>query len=609
MPVRIDLPPPVASPLRHAADRLIAEVGTPADDSQATALDVIVDIDATDAALGDEGYHLVGTDEAAISVRASTSAGATNGLHALRRRVLVEGRRGTGSLPSPIDHQVVPGFGRRTVMVAPYPFGGQQGRSVLGADTWGIGRWTEYVEQLRLLNATGLALFPLRMWHPDFPDTFVEKARYEVWRDVMTLCHDVGLEFHWVMLLNQVPDGFLDARPDLAVEQNAAWQGTAAAWWKLGNPNELIALHEPTYEWFRDADAFAYMWNDGGAADYAPQTLSEPVTPLLELIAFARDRIAAAGSGARTVFWGWLMEPWYPFHAAIHLPNFPALATFHADALAALPKDMEWLQESARQYSALGISGYADPLEAAQDAGFDKLTDFYYLSHPEVAEQIFPRPLLADVRAEIEHARARRDGDHRIPPLSGEPVGERRGLAPSRGGTRPPTRRPPAGARRADHGWRRRNHSPRCAGAHRLGCLASRSRASRARARGLVPRHDPARRGDERHVTAGASRAQCARALHGAHRDHQRSSDVTRGARDSIRGAARTLSHRASPARVLLATTVVERVECGATGVRRSTGTAARVATAGARPTGRCSRGARGTRYTTPVSGVPAPLH
>ncbi|MAG57478.1 MAG: hypothetical protein CMJ83_14395 [Planctomycetes bacterium] len=382
-------------------------MGTPADDSQATALDVIVDIDATDAALGDEGYHLVGTDEAAISVRASTSAGATNGLHALRRRVLVEGRRGTGSLPSPIDHQVVPGFGRRTVMVAPYPFGGQQGRSVLGADTWGIGRWTEYVEQLRLLNATGLALFPLRMWHPDFPDTFVEKARYEVWRDVMTLCHDVGLEFHWVMLLNQVPDGFLDARPDLAVEQNAAWQGTAAAWWKLGNPNELIALHEPTYEWFRDADAFAYMWNDGGAADYAPQTLSEPVTPLLELIAFARDRIAAAGSGARTVFWGWLMEPWYPFHAAIHLPNFPALATFHADALAALPKDMEWLQESARQYSALGISGYADPLEAAQDAGFDKLTDFYYLSHPEVAEQIFPRPLLADVRAEIEHARAR----------------------------------------------------------------------------------------------------------------------------------------------------------------------------------------------------------
>lgn len=420
-PGQIEIPAGSSAPVVHAAEALATDMGWVPSSAVVTSgggeVQVVVD---PSLVAGAQDFELKGTGTPPLLVRAKTEEGAVNGVHGLRLRLMSAGvTSAPGSFP--VAATVAPSLARRGMMVAPYNFGGQQDMAGLGTDTWSLEEWKDYVDFLRLLNANVLEVFPIRMHTPARPETWMEEARYAIWKDVLNYCHQVGMEFHLVLLLNQAPGDALWDHPALEVQDNEAWSKTCVNIHASGAPAQLAAWQQHTYNEFKDADAFVYMWNDGGAADYSPTTLSNPVGTITTLLNFAQARLNQAGSSARTIFWGWLMEPWYPIFIPGQIPNYPALGSFYTDALSTLPTTMEWLQETDRHYATQGVPATHNPTLEASLAGFQGVTNFFYQMHPEMSEHMLPRPMLQECVDEVQYSLANGcDGltGYRLSPLS-----------------------------------------------------------------------------------------------------------------------------------------------------------------------------------------------
>jgi hypothetical protein len=131
-----------------------------------------------DPALGDEGYA-IRSEGRAITIQANADAGAANGVYTLLRTLMIEDRT------SPWDRTwelcEMPALRWRSMMVAPYNFGGAHGFSVFSSDQWAFKHWQAYLDYLRLLNMNVVGHYPMRLYDPAIPETWPNKTRYEIW--------------------------------------------------------------------------------------------------------------------------------------------------------------------------------------------------------------------------------------------------------------------------------------------------------------------------------------------------------------------------------------------------------------------------------------------
>lgn len=394
---QIQIPVGAPAPVKSAALKLASDLGGQWRVTNGSPGTPGIVVNAAVPLATPESYRLSGSGASTLVIDAGTTAGAVNGIHSLRRRLREAGVPGSPlagfAFTAPVT--TTPNFARRGVMVAPYGFGGQQDLEGFGTDQWGIDEWKAYVDYLRLMNANFLEVFPLRMWSTKH-GTFLDKARYDVWKQVLAYCHEVGMEFHYAMLVNQVSSGFWWNNPSLALM--VGYQGTASSLLTAmtQTPNPMVAEQMDTYRTFKDADAFVFMWNDGGALDTNPVFTSNPAQGLVTEMLHAHAQLQSVGSNARIVFWGWIHELWINFVQAGSYQTSLSLLSPQS-----MPFAMEWLTNSDRH-----LPGSTEPIGAALGHGF-VVSDFVYLNNTEDPREMLPHARIQETALEVMNAATR----------------------------------------------------------------------------------------------------------------------------------------------------------------------------------------------------------
>jgi hypothetical protein len=127
----------------------------------------------------------------------------------------------------------------------------------------------------RLCNMTTLIMGSFRVYHPDYPRSEVDKWRYEIWKQVMDYCHQIGMKFNWWMTPTLVmQEAFWDNPDKRADQEGGCWYSNGLSWPK--GKEEILRIQRYTLEYFRDMDGLELMYTDGGGFSFDDATASDP---------------------------------------------------------------------------------------------------------------------------------------------------------------------------------------------------------------------------------------------------------------------------------------------------------------------------------------------
>jgi len=357
--------------------------------------------EAPQAELGDEGYAITSSGQT-ITVRANSDAGLANGVYTLLRTMLIE------NLRSPFDRTwdvlEKPVFRIRSMMVAPYSFGGQHGFSVFSPDTWAFKHWKDYIDYLRLFNLNQLGIYSMRLYDPEIPETWPNKERYAIWKQAMEYAQSLGMEFTWVQTANHVHQETWWRYPDLRTEHDSVWTGCALCYSKGRDVIRKTQRH--TFEFFKDADHFMFMFSDGGGACYCDACSRDQAAVFLRMVEDAQQTLREVGSKADFVFWNWALGFWYssiPAGIPDYLDRYPQVRQIQDNVFERLPKHIR-IEDLSVVPNVFG--GQRDTLKEAKERGFQTVTMFGYLMNPELPLFMFPQPRLKPMIEMIGHAKA-----------------------------------------------------------------------------------------------------------------------------------------------------------------------------------------------------------
>jgi len=175
-----------------------------------------------DLPASDEAYRVVPGAAGGIRVVARTSHGLANGLYDLRRRLLVSGKAAPlgGLLP---EGEHAPHFAYRTFYHFLTPWGLQ--RLVGGALT--PPQWREHLGRMRALNANQFVfdIWADQYYHPDYPETFGNRALYDRLRDACDYAHRLGLRTAVMLFPAQVPTSVYQANPQAQAVEAQGYHG------------------------------------------------------------------------------------------------------------------------------------------------------------------------------------------------------------------------------------------------------------------------------------------------------------------------------------------------------------------------------------------------
>ena len=401
-------PPPV----RHAAHRLSDYTQIPLDQSSGQKHAVRIELNPTEnPRIGTQGYTIYSTKEGDITIRGNVVEGAANGVYTFLRILMIEHRKDPFSREWEIEEK--PQFSIREMQVAPYRFGASYGFAALSPDRWSLEEWKEYVDFMRLCNMTTLVMASHRAYHPDYPQSWREKWRYEVWKQVMDYCHQVGIKFHWYINPNLVTQQCFWDNPDKRADQDVgAWYGNGLSWSKgkdLILQNQKFAL-----EYFRGMDGLEIIYSDGGGLSFDDETGANPAAYFADATKSYIDLMRGVGNDAQFVYWNWVLYLW----SSVMIPErilqkYPKYRTMQDDVIPLLPKNVAWLDASvltAIQNWWSFIRGRGNPplregLLIGKESGFRPVIDFFWYMNPEVSFNMFPHPFIRRGIQEAQYAR------------------------------------------------------------------------------------------------------------------------------------------------------------------------------------------------------------
>jgi len=397
------------SPVRHAANELSKYTGIPVGLDRTRAIRLVLN-ERPNPRLGNQGYSIRSQADA-ITISANDDEGIANGVFTLIRTMMLDHLKDPHARQWNIEEK--PQFSTRALLVAPYRFGAMYGFAELSPDRWSFGQWKEYVDLMRLTNMTTLTMASERVYHPDYPNSTREKWRYEVWKQVMDYCHQVGMKFNWFIAPNLVTEQAFWDNPDMRASQEAGnWYGNGLDWRKA---KDLILENQRyTFEYFSDMDALEIIFSDGGGFSVDDP---DPAGYIADATNSYRSFLRQLGNDADFVFWNWVLDYW----GRNGLPErvrekYPVYKTLQDDVIPLLPKDVVWLDTSALtliQFMGLLIQDDSgDPnFEIRETAllgkenGFKSTIDFFWYMNPELPINLFPHPYIGRTLQEAHYAR------------------------------------------------------------------------------------------------------------------------------------------------------------------------------------------------------------
>jgi hypothetical protein len=391
------------TPLKLACARLSEHLKA----THATGRITAARLQGVDSALGDEGYFIRSSSDT-IAIEANTEMGLANGAYTLLRTLMIE------DLKSPWDRtwnvREKPQLGWRSMMVAPYNFGGAHGFSVFSPDQWAFKHWKQYLDYLRLFNLNRVAIYPMRLYDPAIPETWPNKERYAIWKQAMDYAHDLGLKFGWVQTANHVHQETWWRNPALRNEHEGGWKGCALCYSKARDLIRRTQRH--TFEQFKDADYFALMFSDGGGACYCDACSRDQAALFLQMVDDTRQTLREVGSKAEVVFWNWALDWWYQENTR-NIPGFsarhPQIGQIQENVYRRLPQDVPF--EDITAAPPFFGQHKIDTLRRAKELGFTRVIAFAYPMNPEAPTFAFPQPRLRQMIDMARYVRnARLDG-------------------------------------------------------------------------------------------------------------------------------------------------------------------------------------------------------
>ncbi len=402
------------SPVRHAADRLARYTGIPVEEDSGGARSVRIELNATpNPRIGTQGYTIRSLDQNRIAIRGNNAEGVANGVYTFLRSLMIEHRKDPSSRKWEIEEK--PSFSVRTIQVAPYRFGASYGFAALSPDRWSLEEWKEYVDLMRLCNMTTLCMASMRTYHPDYPHSEREKWRYEVWKEVMDYCHEVGLKFNWFISANQVAEQvFWDNLDKRAVQEPGNWwYGNGLAW----NKGKELILKNQKYslEFFRGLDGLEIIYSDGGGLSMDGATAENPAGYFADATRSFRELMRETGNTNHFVYWNWITDFWTKcMIPKATVQKYPKFKTLQDDVLPLLPKDVAWLDASLltliqthpHLIHAAGNPPMREGLLIGKENGFKPVIDFFWYMNREVSLNLFPHPF---IRRAIQESRYARD--------------------------------------------------------------------------------------------------------------------------------------------------------------------------------------------------------
>jgi|GEM_PF-4438570 len=395
------------TPVRHAVHRLSQFTGIELGEPAGAVRFIRIELSATpNPKLGAQGYSIRSSSGGDITIRGNEAEGAANGVYTFLRTLMIEHRKNPFTRKWEIEER--PQFSIRAMQVAPYRFGASYGFAALSPDRWSLDEWKEYVDLMRLCNMTTLCLVPARVYHPDYPHSWREKWRFEVWKQVMDYCHQVGMKFNWMMGPNMVTEQCFWENPDKRSVTDNAWWGSALIWNK--SKDLILENNRPTLEHFRGLDALELLASDGGAYFDEP----DPAAYFADAVKSYTRLMREVGNDAGFVYWNWLLDFWCKVATPEPLlQKNPKFRTIQDDVIPLLPKNVAWLDASMltlihnweKAVKFRGNPPMREGLLIGKENGFRPVIDFFWYMNPEGSINMFPHPYIRRAIQEAQYAR------------------------------------------------------------------------------------------------------------------------------------------------------------------------------------------------------------
>ena len=394
------------TPLRHAALRLSEYTGIAVGQAAAEHPSVRIGCNGTSPRIGNQGYAIQTTPEGDITVLGNTSEGATNGVYTLLRTLMIEHRKDPFTRKWSVEEK--PRFSIRTMLVAPYRYGASYGFAALSPDRWSFEEWKNYVDLMRLCNMTTLTMASTRMYNPKYPNSWREKWRFEVWKQVMDYCHQVGIKFNWFMFPNWVTEQAYWDNPDKRIVRYEAWRGCALNWSKA--KDLILSDNKFLFEYYRGLDALELIYTDGGSHFDEPDPAHYLADSTRSYIKLMRD----AGNDAGFVYWNWLLDLTCQVEVPPDLAKLhPGFKTAQDDVIPLLPRNVTWLDASMlteiQNFESFirpaGNPPLRDGVLIGKEHGFKPVIDFFWYMNPETGLNMFPHPYIRRTIQEAQYAR------------------------------------------------------------------------------------------------------------------------------------------------------------------------------------------------------------
>jgi len=134
----------------------------------------------------------------------------------------------------------------------------------LTADTWTLDEWKLYLDLIQAAGANMLKIFiwPTQYYHPDYPETFRNKWRYEVYKQALQYAHTLNLETHVGFASNGVPPSVWLAHPDKRAKE-IGYTGIEMCWQR--GRQQILEFSGHLMDYFTPAaDGFIVWYADPG---------------------------------------------------------------------------------------------------------------------------------------------------------------------------------------------------------------------------------------------------------------------------------------------------------------------------------------------------------
>jgi len=399
--------------VRHAAHRLSQYTGIPMDRASGKDRSIRIELNSSqNPRIGNQGYTIRSSKEGEMTIRGNDAEGTANGVYTFLRTLMIEHRSDPFTRAWDIEEK--PQFAIRAMQVAAYRFGASYGFAALSPDRWSLEEWKTYIDFMRLCNMTTLVMASHRAYHPDYPQSEREKWRYEVWKQVMDYCHQVGIKFNWYINPNLVTQqAFWDNPEKQAVQDQAGWNSSGLNW---SQGKDLILKNQRyALEYFRGMDGLEVIYTDGGGLSIDDVTSQEPTAYFADATKSYIQLMQEVGNDAEFVYWNWVPDIWSKvFLPEELLKKYPKYRALQDDIIPRLPKNVAWLDASVltiAQHWGPYIQERGNPplregLLVGKEHGFRPLIDFFWYMSPEIAVNMFPHPF---IRRGIQEARYARD--------------------------------------------------------------------------------------------------------------------------------------------------------------------------------------------------------